>query len=136
MRTKLSGFAVALVGFVASCAVDPAVDTATTDQDVLGQLKSCFVNLGQPDPSVPLSRRFDSSCSTPTPGSFIWFRSWDFGDGTGSFTGGTLTDHTFPFTNSCYKVQLTVWDANGQSDTSFQNVQFCTVGPCIVVCPP
>jgi len=137
MRITLSGFAVALVGFAASCAVDPAVDpTAAIDQDVLGKLKACFVDLGQPDPSVPLSQRFDSSCSTPTPGSFIQFRTWDFGDGTGAFTGGTLTDHTFPFTNTCYKVQLTVWDANGKSDSTFQDVQFCTVSPCNPICPP
>lgn len=60
----------------------------------------------------------------------------DFGDGTGTTTGGTQTDHVYPFTNTCYKTRLTVFDANGNSSSVFHRVTFCTVGPCNPVCPP
>jgi len=143
MRKTFSRWAVVVIAFGSGCAVDAADDTpgggdsvATREQAVGAKLDACFVNQGQPDPSVPLSRRFDSSCSTPTPGSFIFFRTWDFGDGTGITTGGTQTDHTFPFTNTCYKVHLTVFDANGKDDDVFHYVTFCTVSPCNPICPP
>jgi hypothetical protein len=136
MRNASSRLSVLVVVFGSGCAidVDDPVDTGT--QAVGGAPTACFVDQGQPDPSVPLSRRFNSSCSTPTSGSYIAYRTWDFGDGSTAFTGGTLTDHTFSFTNTCYKVHLTVWDMNGLSADVFHHVLFCTVGPCNPVCPP
>lgn len=137
-RYLLSAAVFTLFGtmFGTSCAVDTPDETTESTSQAVSKLRSCFVNLGQPDPSVPLSRRFDSSCSTPTPGSFIWKYSWNFGDGSGLLTGNTVTDHTFPFTNSCYKVTLDVIDINGKDDASSQNVSFCSVSPCNPVCPP
>jgi len=134
MRKTVLGMAVAIAALGAGCDVETD-DDATTSQAV-GTLTSCFADLGQYDPSVPLAHRFDSGCATPTPGSYIAYRSWDFGDGGSAFTGGTLTDHTFTFGNSCYKVTLTVWDINGLSATVAHNVLFCSVGPCNPVCPP
>jgi hypothetical protein len=147
MRNTLSRWAVVAV-LGAGCAVDATDDAAgiagaaeaaeTTgvgEQAIAASIDACFVDLGIANPSVPLSRRFNSSCSTPTSGSFIVFRTWDFGDGTGTTTGGTITDHTFPVTNTCYKVKLTVFDATGASDDVFHHVTFCTVGPCNPVCP-
>lgn len=123
---------------IAGCAVsdpDESLETIATTEQALGSPTACFVDLGQFDPSQPLSRRFNSSCSTAPAGTFIQFRSWDFGDGTGGLSG-TIKDHVFPFTNTCYKVRLTVFDSTGGSDDVSQNVTFCTVGPCNPVCPP
>jgi len=129
---------VAIAGLGAGCGVEPVDEpVATSAQEVLAKLKACFVDAGQPDPSNPMSRRFDAGCSTPTPGSTIWKYRWDFGDGSGVLlTGNVITDHVFPFTNSCYKTQLTVLDLNGKDDTVSHNQVFCAVGPCAPVCPP
>jgi PKD domain len=138
MRNLCSMLAtLSLATLTTSCALDtPDTPTTGTAAQELNKLRACFTDLGQPDPAVPLSRRFDSSCSTPTPGSYIALRTWDFGDGTLLTTGGTVTDHTFPFTNTCYKVSLDVFDANGKDDRVSQNIVFCSVGPCAPVCPP
>jgi hypothetical protein len=136
MRTFSVLSAAALATLLSSCAVDAPDPAAATTTQALNKLRACFTDLGQADPAVPLSRRFDSSCSTPTPGSFIYFRTWDFGDGTVATTGGAVVDHTFPFTNTCYKVGLTVFDANGKDDNTFRDVTFCSVGPCVPTCPP
>ena len=37
---------------------------------------------------------FDASCTSPSTG--IWKYSWNFGDGTGEFTGYPATSHTYP----------------------------------------
>jgi hypothetical protein len=136
MRNTFSQFATLVVMLGAGCAVDSDDTVGASAQELGTAPVACFVDQGQVDPSVPLSRRFDSSCSTATSGSYIAYRTWDFGDGTGAFTGGTQTDHTFPFTNSCYKVHLTVWDANGLSADVFHYATFCSVGPCVPMCPP
>jgi hypothetical protein len=134
MRTTFFGLAV-IAALGPGCALDAAEEPAGTTAQELTGLGACFTDLGQYDPSVPLSRRFDSGCSTPSTGSYIAYRTWDFGDGGGAFTGGTITDHVFAFTNSCYKVHLTVWDANGQSAEVSHNELFCSVSPCNPVCP-
>ena len=137
MRRMSLQWMVVIAGLGAGCGVDsPDEPTDTSAQAVLARPQACFVEAGQPDPSAPMSRRFDASCSTPTPGSFIWKYRWDFGDGSNLLTGSTITDHVFPFTNSCYKVQLTVLDINGKEDTTSRNEVFCAVGPCVPVCPP
>jgi len=136
MRITLSRLAIVVAGLGTACAVEPADDSVSTTSQAVNKLRACFTDLGQPDPSNPNSREFDSGCSTPSPGSFIALRSWDFGDGTGTTTGGTITDHVFPFTNTCYKVHLTVHDNNGKDDDVFHYALFCAVGPCNPVCPP
>jgi PKD domain len=57
-----------------------------------------------------------SSC----PGSFIWKYSWDFGDGSGAFTGSRLVTHTYAAGLSP-TVTLTVICANGDTP---QRVRF------------
>lgn len=117
-----------------SCGVDEPVET--TAQEVVVP-HACFVDAGQPNPSDPMSRRFNASCSTPATGSTIWKYRWDFGDSSSvPLTGNPIIDHVFPFTNTCYKTQLTVIDLNGNTDTTSHNEIFCAVGPCAPVCPP
>lgn len=132
MRTVHCLLAIVTLG--AGCAAEPP-DTGTATQE-LAKLRACFTDLGQPDPAVPLSRRFDAGCSTPTPGSTIWKYNWEFGDGAFLQTGNTVSDHVFPFTNTCYKVHLTVLDVNGKTDDVFHYALFCSVGPCNPPCPP
>jgi hypothetical protein len=135
MRTMSLSASFLIAALGAGCLDVPDERAASTAQAVLTP-HACFVNAGQPNPSNPNSRRFDASCSTPATGSFLWKYRWDFGDGSSLLTGNAVTDHNFPFTNSCYKVQLTVLDINGSDHTAFSNEIFCAVGPCAPTCPP
>lgn len=137
MRRMALQWTVVIAALGTGCGVEALEEpTGSSEQEVLARPRACFVEAGQPDPSNPNSRRFNASCSTPAAGSVIWKYRWDFGDGSNLLTGNAVTDHAFPFTNSCYKTQLTVLDLNGTDDTTFRNEVFCAVGPCLPVCPP
>ena len=72
-----------------------------------------------------------SSC----PGSFIWKYSWDFGDGTGAFTGSSTVTHQFAAPGAgAYQVTLNVicWDGNMANRTRWVCLSFGFPG-CILV---
>jgi PKD repeat protein len=80
--------------------------------------------------------RFDASASYDKNGTIVSY-FWEFGDGTNATDTDPFIDHTYPRDNAIYKINLTVTDSAGLTNTTSELVTFPDMkGPTIKIDQP